>query len=176
MKQYNLYNLEASFLQFLNSGNKKLTNNTIKNYLSDLRHFFGWFIFKLQANRIHAKLAQELHIPTIITEYFDKIVVLQYKAYQIQNNIPLQTANRRLSTLRKLSSFFISQQWISLNPTDQLRNIVSNKGSLKNKYYISKESDSLILNEYKRALQSHNLNLNAIKEELKNINELLNFK
>ena len=44
-KQYNFYNFEASFKKFLLAEN--VSPITLKNYLSDLRHFLGWTILKL---------------------------------------------------------------------------------------------------------------------------------
>ena len=60
MKQYNFYNLEASFIRFLNSGNRDLSKVTIKNYISDLRHFFGWFIFRLKASQDYTHYVEKL--------------------------------------------------------------------------------------------------------------------
>lgn len=43
-KTYNLYNLEAPFKEYLVAGNQK--DVSIKNYLSDFRHFAGWVMSK----------------------------------------------------------------------------------------------------------------------------------
>jgi hypothetical protein len=58
--RYNFYNLEASFKNFLLAGNKLPV--TIKNYLSDLRHFLGWFIFKCKAQGAKFKVNSEAEI------------------------------------------------------------------------------------------------------------------
>ena len=185
MKQYNLYNLEASFIRFLNSGNRDLSKVTIKNYISDLRHFFGWFIFRLKASQEYEKFVEIYEINTLITKCFDPLIVNQYKAYLQENNISVQTANRRLSTLRKLAKFFISQLWIKSNPTSNLRNITTKKQTEQKKYYIQKESADIVMNEYKRALQSpirqsdseasQNLTSSEIDRMLKDVKEFMNF-
>ena len=175
MKQYNFYNLEASFIRFLNSGNRSLSIVTIKNYISDLRHFFGWFIFRLKASQDYSHYVEKLDLPALITRCLDKLIVAQYRSYLIENKIPLQTANRRLSTLRKLSMFFISQRWINENPTLNLRNITNKIEKDKNKDYIQTDTSGLIINEYKKALESQNLNIQGIKRYLDDVNEFISF-
>ncbi len=175
MQQYNFYNLEASFIEFLNSGNRNLSKVTIKNYISDLRHFFGWFIFRLKASQEYSEFVDKLDIPSLITKCLNTLIVAQYKAYLVANSVPLQTSNRRLSTLRKLSGFFISQRWINENPTANLRNITNIIKKNDNKYYIQDESTQLVLNEYKKALQSQNLKPEEVESSLNDINEFLNF-
>lgn len=175
MKQYNFYNLEASFIHFLNSGNKSLSTVTIKNYISDLRHFFGWFIFRLKASQDYSHYVEKLDLPALITQCLDKLIVAQYRSYLVENNIPLQTANRRLSTLRKLSGFFISQRWINENPTLNLRNITNKMDSDTKKDYIRADTTGLIINEYKKALESQELNSQVVKTYLKDVNEFINF-
>ena len=175
MNQYNFYNLEASFIEFLNSGNRNLSKVTIKNYISDLRHFFGWFIFRLKASQEYSQYVDKLDIPSLINKCLNILIVDQYKSYLIENKVPLQTSNRRLSTLRKLCAFFISQRWINENPTANLRNITNIIKKNDNKYYIQDESTQLVLNEYKKALQSQNLKSEAVESYLNDINEFLNF-
>ena len=111
-KQYNFYNLEASFKNFLLAGNK--TSVTIKNYLSDLRHFLGWNVLKF---RIHNS---EFRIEDIST-YLTTESVKLYQDYLNENNVPEKTIKRRLSTMAKFCSFCISQGWIKENPIKQLR-------------------------------------------------------
>ena len=48
MKQYNFYNLEASFISFLNSGNRDLSKVTIKNYISAVNIVLK--VIKIQIN------------------------------------------------------------------------------------------------------------------------------
>ncbi len=115
-KQYNFYNLEASFKNFLLAGNKSPV--TIKNYLSDIRHFLGWVVlrFKVQSAKFEADAEPE-NIAQFITVDF----VTEYRLYLLENKVPEITIKRRLSTLTKFCSFCISQGWISTNPMRQLR-------------------------------------------------------
>ncbi|MEK7597785.1 MAG: phage integrase SAM-like domain-containing protein [Patescibacteria group bacterium] len=105
---YNLYNLEAPFKEYLIAGNQKAVS--IKNYLSDFRHFFGWLI---STGEETSPLQGSINIKT----------VSEYKSYLESNNIPHKTINRRLSTLRKFCSFCISQGWMKENPAKKIGNI-----------------------------------------------------
>ncbi len=110
--RYNLYNFEASFKQFLIAGNFKPI--TIKNYLSDLRHFFGWLSLKLKV--IKPNLDLSLISETDVLKEIDSQLIAEYKNYLITNNLPIRTVKRRLSTLRTFFSFCVSQNWLKSNP------------------------------------------------------------
>jgi len=170
MKQYNLYNLEASFKQFLISGNKFLSNISLKNYVSDLRHFFAWFYFKLKSN---SKDIEKSKLSEIINNYFTKILLFQYKTYLIENNISVQSINRRLSTLRKLSKFFLSQGWIKTNPCKEISNVSLSQDQNNTKYYSNNVSEKFLANEYKKALESQKLNQANIDTQINDINEFV---
>jgi site-specific recombinase XerD len=161
---YNLYNFEASFKNYLLAGNVKPI--TIKNYLSDLRHFFGWLIFKLKVKN------QELN--PALREGREKIennpinflnlitpeIIDDYKTYLYENKIPLKTINRRLSTLRKFFSFCINQGWLKENPARKISNIKKNK-------------IEEILNQYKQNLVKENFDTKTINSYLEDIREFL---
>src|SRR3989339_1542622 len=112
---YNLYNLEAPFKKYLSAVNYKPVS--IRNYLSDIRHFFGWLISYFKSENI--SIESEIKAPQFITIKS----IFEYKSYLLKNNIPLKTINRRLSSIRKFFSFCISQGWIKENPAKQIRNM-----------------------------------------------------
>src|SRR3989338_4772842 len=122
---YNLYNLEAPFKQYLLAVNHKSVS--IKNYLSDIRHFFGWMT-------LYSKSKQLISI-------IDEKSIIEYKSYLSENNIPHKTINRRLSTIRKFCSFCISQGWLKENPAKQISNIKSQTSNMliNNRALISPE-------------------------------------
>ena len=101
-KTYNLYNLEAPFKEYLVAGNQK--DVSIKNYLSDFRHFAGWVMSK------GGHRGPPLQEPITLND------ISGYKSYLESYNIPHKTVNRRLSTLRKFCSFCISQGWMKEIP------------------------------------------------------------
>ena len=140
--EYNFYNLEASFSSFLTAGNKTISLVSVKNYRSDLRHFLGWLILKLQSEEIPTEsFNSDLTIIQVITVSR----IQQYKAYMLENNLPINTVNRRLSTVRKFCSFGISQGWITENPAKSVQNEIS---SLKSEEQILQ--DDLLLEQYKK--------------------------
>ncbi len=103
-KGYNLYNLEPQFREFLIAEN--ISPISLKNYLSDLRYFFGWMSSK-----------------SLKVESINKELVEEYRKYLLDNNLPHKTVNRRLSTLRKFCTFCISQGWMKENPAKKIGNI-----------------------------------------------------
>lgn len=133
---YNSYNLEASFKQFLltvNPSNKSystnLQRNSVRYYLSDLRHFIGW------AGSIQIT---EASIPNLSGEKLEL-----YKEYLIDSQLPTATINRRLSTIRKFYSFCLSQGWTDHNPTKNLSNLI-----------IDKKPENAFLSGYEEYLRS----------------------
>ena len=112
-KGYNLYNLEPQFKNFLSAGN--VSPITLKNYLSDLRHFLGWANLKFES----ANTTFDEGNFSFLNEPF----ISEYRNYLSENNLPFKTINRRLSTVRKFCSFCISQGWIKENPAKKVSNI-----------------------------------------------------
>lgn len=143
-RQYNFYNVEASFRIFLSAGNKSIQAITIKNYLSDLRHFLGWFVLRLKVKNLDVR---EIHSENL-SKHLTGNEIAQYKAYLEENKSPIKTINRRLSTLRKFCSFCISQGWMTENPAKKIQNIVFTQdrptSELENDLMIEKFKKSLI--------------------------------
>jgi len=165
-KGYNFYNLEASFKNWLVAGidepQKSLTKISVKNYLSDLRHFLGWLVFKLKVKSQKLKV-EEANIDQILN-FIDLPLIEEYKNYLVVNSIPIKTVNRRLSTLRKFFSFCINQGWIKENPAKKISNI---------KYQISNIDKDDVLNLFQQDLKKENLDQNTIKSYLETIQEFL---
>jgi len=151
-KQYNFYNLEASFKNFLIAGNK--SRATIKNYLSDLRHFLGWIILKFKVQSSKFTVDTE---PENITEFITVDLVTEYRTYLSENKVPEITIKRRLSTLAKFCSFCISQGWIKKNPIKKLR---------ITDYELKANPFKNIVEEYKKT---------ASLEDYNNVNDFISF-
>lgn len=166
-QQYNLYNLEASFKNFLFAGKNNRTHSslTIKNYLSDLRHFLGWLIFYLKSHQLSIGTIDDLSLQLTPS------VINNYKSYLVENKIPLKTVNRRLSTLRKFCSFCISQGWIKENPAKKVSNINLTKKSTST--YPKNKINSDILQQFHQDLIKENLDRSTIKSYLDDVREFL---
>ncbi|HLD27032.1 MAG TPA: site-specific integrase [Patescibacteria group bacterium] len=145
--RYNLNNLEALFKEYLISGIKKnqpLHKNTVKNYLSDIRHFLGWFSQSVKESDAFFSLSRS-HIEA-------------YKKYLIANNLPARTVNRRLSTVRKFCFFCTEAKILHINPSKGIGNICTEK--------IRKIKDTTIsslINDFRHELISEGLSANSIK-------------
>jgi len=137
-KWYNFYNFEASFKKFLLAEN--VSPITLKNYLSDLRHFLGWTILKLKAQN---KKNFENLSPLEFLNQINESLVEEYKNYLVVNAIPAKTINRRLSTLRKFFSFCISQGWLKENPAKKIQNLKLKIDSIISSFALSLEKENL---------------------------------
>lgn len=164
--RYNFYNLEASFKNFLTAGNKKMSPVSVKNYLSDLRHFLGWLILKLKTSGVSMDLGESFH-PSELATFLTESNLTHYRAYLTENNIPLATINRRLSTLRKFCSFFISQRWLNENPAKRINNIGSKKK------VDAGDFGSNFLNSFDEALEKDGVAKLEKKAHVDNVKEFL---
>jgi site-specific recombinase XerD len=170
-QRYNFYNFEALFKQYLLAENNSPI--TIKNYLSDLRHFLGWAILKLlcEASSQSAEKVEKITSEEFIA-LIDAPLIEEYKQYLITNNIPPKTINRRLSTLRKFFAFCISQGWRNDNPAKKVTNydVTNDSQAVKDK-----QNKKLIF-EFKNYLSDKKkFSLDEINNISENINEFLNF-
>ena len=166
VKQYNLYNTEALFKVYLNS--EKISAISLKNYLSDIRHFLGWLTFKEQS-QIKTTIYDNNNIIGLIS----LPIIIEYQTYLIENNIPLRTVNRRLLTLRKFCSFCISQGWMKENPAKKIKNQVlsiKNEVNIKNKDITTQEK---IIVQFEKELLK-NKDKKQIETIINDIREFLN--
>lgn len=157
---YNRYNLEATFKKYLTAEN--ISPQTIKQYLSDYRHFMNWVGFFISKSTPDKAISlNELDVlPYIEATTYDK-----YRQYLIVSEIPSKTINRRLSTLRKLSSFCNNQGWIKGHPGEGMTNVVA--GHIE-----QKDSTEKLMSDYAETLKGTALHK---KTELKTIEEFLSF-
>lgn len=100
-----------------------IASTSLKFYRSDLSHFKAWLILKIRTMGVMA----EEFIETI--PFLNKNLVHEYRNYLCSNNIPAQTINRRLSTLRHLSRFLIASQVINSDFMEGMTNIRKDGGN-----------------------------------------------
>ena len=148
-KQYNLYNLEPLFRKYLIAGN--ISSISLKNYMSDFRHFLGWMTLRLKNYSENNKtfsfskpISIQLNLPEQISAIINEQTIFDYRLYLTSNSLPHKTTNRRLSTIRKFCSFCISQGWMKENPAKKLGNV---KETSDNQNIQLKASESHILRE-----------------------------
>lgn len=153
---YNFYNLETSFKQYLVAGITKPVS--IKNYLSDIRHFFGWLSLYIGSHDLKI-LDDKFPLRAFITIE----TISEYKNYLLENKIPHKTINRRLSTIRKLCTFCIEQNILDINPAKHLTNILS----------LPEAQTEGLVQKYQEYLKSQGRDQTVITSSLNTIQELL---
>ena len=192
-KTYNLYNLEAPFKKYLLAGIKpprldtpvddrtsevkEMADVSVKNYLSDFRHFAGWLV-----NSDSHRLKADLHgldlrksasesveiVPTQLESILTLTVINDYKNYLATNNLPHKTINRRLSTIRKFCSFCISQGWMKENPAKRVFNVLPSRAS-----ETSRGTHEDILKVFRQDLLKENLDSKTVNSYLSDVREFL---
>ena len=88
-----------------------LSSVTVKNYLSDIRYFFDWF---------------RTTYPDLLSLPLDQQITpqtLNFFHQHLSGNLPLKTANRRLSSVRKFCQFLSDQNYTVTNSANNLPNI-----------------------------------------------------
>lgn len=161
-KDYNLSNLEASFRSFLIAVNQSKVS--ISNYISDLRYYHAWYFAHNTNDSI-----ENINFVTFLSISN----ITSYKNYLVENNIPDKSINRRLSTLRKLCSFCISQQVLAHNNAKKVSNI--NTFQKENSGNSDPLSSASIPTSYRAHLQSLHLSKHELNKEMEDVNELITF-
>lgn len=182
--QYNQYNLEAPFRKYLSAEN--ISPVSLKNYLSDLRHFLGWFQGEQSSSSfiVHRSqsraMVQESNADSGVSDQsadsqngllatITSNTIIDYKSYLSANGVPTKTVNRRLSTLRKFFTFAISQGWTKENPAKKISNIAS----LTNSGKPFTDGGVDILRKYESSLREKGFRKARINENITVVRELL---
>lgn len=163
---YNLYNLEPNFKNFLIAEN--VSRSTLKNYLSDFRHFAGW----LSNNQSYKSLSlsnSSLSSPTDVLKLIDFSFIEFYKLYLINAHIPIKTINRRLSAIRCFFKYCINQNLITSNACKNVSNISKATSNMKLPIFLSLFKHDLEIEEKsnKDDVSKHINNLNHFITSLK---------
>lgn len=117
IKGYNVYNsqsiqLQNNFKAFLTSSSKSPV--TIKNYLSDLRHFLGW-IATLDTSSDENNF--------VLKKVITSASIDEYRNHLIQTSVPIVTINRRLATVRIFLLWLYNEGAIESNYSQGLHNV-----------------------------------------------------
>jgi len=142
-----------NFLKYLIS--LGLSSKSLKNYKSDVNHFSVWLIQKIRGLGASIESFPET-IPFLKPETAD-----EYKKFLMKNNVPVQTVNRRLSTLRHLSRFLVSSEIINFDFMKDKTNITQGKNNGFD-----------IVNDFAKFLESEKVSENTSKNYLSDIRQL----
>ncbi len=99
---------------------KKAKPVTVKNYLSDLRHFLGWTELELAAQSHNPLSLRSKN--TIPISKISPALLQRYKTYLLANKIAKSTVNRRLATVRQFCQFCYDNGLSRQNPAQNLTN------------------------------------------------------
>jgi len=129
--------LLSSFRLYLKAQGKK--ENTIRNYLQDVDHFLSWLSSQIKSSSLPALLND----PNKITQSITVKNLTAYRRFLEKNEVSPTTINRRLSSLRQLTKFFLSQGWLKEDPTKKLVNISLEKETDKTSHTLEKFAKAL---------------------------------
>ena len=147
--QYNASNIEASFRLYLSAENQNLSPISIKNYISDTKHFVAW-LMTTPCGVDDRDLIERI----------DNSLVTQYIRHLTELQLPSSTFNRRISSLRRFVSFLkekeLTQATIPSKPrSEQLINTNTNQqqtttAPITTRYRATdKHKSSVFLGQYK---------------------------
>ena len=137
---------------------------TIKNYLSDFNHFWGWLILTLKSSLIPF----DRENPTTIASQITPQIIVQYKSFLDGNKTPAKTINRRLSTLRKFGQFCLSQGWLATNPAKKVTNVTLVEPRTK-----EEQRKEKILAEFRKELEREKISPITAKNYLSDLRHFL---
>lgn len=137
---------DADFLLFLRS--KKLSDKSIKNYVSDYRQFSLW-------------TAKNNY-----SEYQSQTYVL-YRNFLQNNRKPIKTINRYMASLRQFGAFLKEKNMAMVNPALALTNIINLP---TNQFKTDRE-----LNKFKESLIKERMKPATIKNYIADVNQFLEF-
>ena len=131
----------------------KVSPGTIRSYLSDTRHFLGWYAVDCHSMPRHGIYKNYLIDSRIRGNdkgrgndigLLNRKTVDRYYDYLIGNQTPRQTFNRRLSSLRKFGAFCVSQGWMKDNYFLYLKNITTSQAIADDRYCLTVYRQSLV--------------------------------
>lgn len=141
--------LDTLFVAFLHG--KNISEKTLVNYKSDVKHFIAWILEYYQTNSIIIPETLQDFVKSISHSHIDT-----YKNMQINSSTPQATTNRRLSSLRIFFTFTQEQGWTTVNPCDSINNVTPPQSTLTT-------TESLIKN-YEQFLKDEGSSQNTIRD------------
>ncbi len=140
--------------------NRGVSPTTVKNYKSDIVTFTNWLVIEVSKTGALCENLTEC-IPMIHQNTSNN-----YKGYLEENNTPIKTINRRLSSLRQLAMFLVEFKIMDFNFLGGTPNILKSQKP--------KEID-LVIEDFKRALSQENTSKNTIKNYISDVKQFFNW-
>ena len=152
--------IEKNFENYLKEEGK-VSPKTLRNYRADLVHFTAWATLQLKSQGF------EVSGPDSIIPYFTPQLVGEYKSYHIDNQIPRATTKRRLSTLRNLSRFLISEGITDQNPTEFMGNLKKSGSDIR--------QAEEVLADFRKHLQKDGVSSATLKNYVSDVRQFLHW-
>lgn len=160
MQKINITDVTSkNFMAYLRTSG--ISTKSIKFYKSDLSHFTGWLLLRIRSLGV---LAEEL---TQAIPFLKVSFCKEYKKYLIENKVSVKTINRRLSTLRNLSRFFLTSQILNFDFAEGLTNISTNPQA---KYQISP-----LVESFQKHLEAEKVSESTIKNYIADIRQFVSW-
>ncbi len=141
-----------------------VNSKSIKNYKSDISHFFAWAKNKLKNVGAYVESLPEL------SPFLNKQFISEYLSDMALKSLPRKTVNRRLSTLRHLSKHLVAIQVIETDFMEGIQNLGSEKPKVKVGL-----SDHPSIEEFRSYLEAEKVSKNTIKNYLSDIKQFLSW-
>lgn len=159
-------NLPLQFEKHLRA-EKKVSGKTLRNYRSDLLHFFTWSLRYAQGKTLRHTQGKPLETVESLLPYLTNSLVGAYKSYHLENKTPISTANRRLSTLRNFTRFLVQIGVLGNDPTYSVSNLGS-RASLSFEEKVQK-----MVEDFQKYLESERVSPVTSKNYLSDVRQFL---
>jgi hypothetical protein len=122
--RYNVAYLEALFKDYLLS--EKVSKITVKNYICDIRHYLHWMLFNLSNNGFFSNVIEgdDITFVDCFISLSSAESIKRYLGYLKENQTPVRSINRKLSSLRRFHKFCVVRSILLEDPTYNIPNIV----------------------------------------------------
>lgn len=134
--------------------------NTVRNYSSDIRHFFSWL---QEGEKLDDFYFDD---PNKISQKISKTTFKKYKQFLKNKAVSPSTINRRLSGLRQLTAFFASQGWLENEKAKNIPNITDQNKESKR---------SQLLNRFAKNLKNEGKSQSTVRNYLADVRGYLDY-
>lgn len=148
----------TDFLNYL--ANLKISKKSLKNYKSDINHFYSWLVLKVRSFGSYIESLEQAG------PFLSDNTAKDYRSYLQNNSIPLKTINRRLSTLRHFARYLKLNGTMSSDFMKGIENITAQK--------ISKSISMLpLVDKFKAHLATEKVSDSTMKNYLSDVRQFL---
>lgn len=142
-----------------------VSSSTLKNYKSDIKHFSDWITRSVKSLGVFAESLTE------VTPFINSSTAQSYKSFLESIGSPSKTINRKLSTLRKLSGFLLSNNILHFDFVSETKNIQEAQPKTKT----NTNKIETIFKDFQIYLENEKTSKNTIKNYLSDIKQFFSW-